>query len=170
MTRTSRTHTFSFVIAIALLSSFLWGQSPELPKATKREAIEKKIVEIEEKTTPLLDELRDLRRQLKALTPVTFVPLHYVKPSRAAEIAQNSFRGNLDIEIEALPKMQAVAIQAEAKLADDAKDLLERLDTAASKGPRPFGYIRGSFHLDDVEIAVVVIEWVRAKEAKKTKK
>jgi hypothetical protein len=154
----------TFGLPLLVFSARGEEQSPPAPISDPAR-LKKQIAELEKRVAPLLKDLQDLQRQLDEQIPVTVIAAYFINPVQAGEIVERAFKDQPGVVVEALPKLKRVAIRANTEVTRQVKDLLERLDKAAMRAPKPFGgFQTGPTRLDDTTVVVVLAQWLKSRK------
>jgi hypothetical protein len=98
--------------------------------------LEKRVAKLERQLSSLLKEIQELRRELQAQPKVTVIPVEYYEASEVTHILQEIYQGRPAFLAEPLPKLKCVAIRADLKTTEEAKDVVRRMDESARRAAK----------------------------------
>jgi uncharacterized protein (TIGR03067 family) len=115
---------------VAFVSTAPGQGRPPAPAPRNASVLEKRVGELERQLAALRKELTELRQGLRR-PQVTIIPLEKVSAANMALAVQGAFPTHLSLTVEALPKMNCIAVQADAKTIKEVKALIADLEASA---------------------------------------
>lgn len=116
-------------IAVGLIG-FATGQQIEPRPSQNAERLERRVAELERQIAALLDELHELRRDVGPMRRLSIIPVKNIDPVECATLMKELWRRRPDVVIHAIPKMKAIAVQADQKTTSESRRLVAVLDIA----------------------------------------